>query len=155
MENLLTLYDRDYAEWAKKNAELLREGKFSELDIDHLVEELEDMGRSERNELENRLLILMAHLLKWQFQYRTLSERWREFKGESWRSTIQEQRKRIQRRLKKSPGLRSFLPNAVSDAYPDSVELAADETGLSPETFPAQCPYTLEELLDSGFFPPS
>ncbi|MFW6241841.1 MAG: DUF29 domain-containing protein, partial [Thermodesulfobacteriota bacterium] len=108
MENLQTLYDRNYAEWAKKNAELLRKGKFSELDIDHLVEELEDMGRSERNELESRLLILMAHLLKWQFQYRTLSERWREFKGESWRSTILEQRKRIQRRLKKSPGLRSF-----------------------------------------------
>jgi hypothetical protein len=75
MEDLNALYETDYAAWARKNAELLRNKRFSDLDIDHLLEELSDMGRSEKNELESRLLILIAHLLKYQFQYHQLSER--------------------------------------------------------------------------------
>lgn len=155
MEDLHALYQKDYAEWARKNAELLRQERFSELDLEHLLEELSDMGRSERNELESRLLILIAHLLKWQFQYRQLSERWREFKGVSWRNTIIEQRKRIHRRLKKSPELKSYLPAAIADVYADAADLAAQETGLSMTAFPRTCPYSTAELLDSDYFPKS
>jgi hypothetical protein len=100
MIELNTLYDADYCAWAQRNAELLRSGCYAELDIEHLIAELMGMGKSERDELENRLVILLAHLLKWQYQYQTLSERWREFKGDSWRATIIEQRERIQKRLK-------------------------------------------------------
>lgn len=151
MEDLNALYETDYAAWARKNAELLRNKRFSDLDIDHLLEELSDMGRSEKNELESRLLILIAHLLKYQFQYHQLSERWREFQGANWRTTIIEQRKRLQRRLKKSPGLESYLPTAITDIYPDAVELAVEETGLSTVSFPESCPYSIAQLLDSDF----
>ena len=90
MSELGTLYQTDYAAWAARHVELLRAGRYAELDIEHLLEELSDMSKSERRELESRLLILLAHLLKWEFQYPILSARWREFKGDSWRATIVE-----------------------------------------------------------------
>lgn len=146
-------YDSDYEAWARHQACLLRAGRFAELDLPHLIEELEDMGRSERNELECRLAILLAHLLKGQFQYRRLSERRRKFKGDSWRLTIIEQRDRIAKRLAKSPRLRSRLDALLEEAYADATCLAAKETGLAPDRFPPRCPYTQEQLLDDRFFP--
>lgn len=134
MTHLAALYDTDYAQWAQRNAELLRAGRFAELDIDHLLEELSDMSKNERHELESRLLVLIAHLLKWEYQYRTLAEHWREFDGRRWRATIIEQRKRLALHLRKSPGLQSVLDEAIIGIYPDAVELAGDESGLPPET---------------------
>lgn len=153
MTALHSLYRKNYTEWAKQSAKLLKAGRFSELDIEHLLEELESMGASERNELENRLVILIAHLLKWQFQYKQLSERWQEFDGRSWRSTIVEQRTRLAKRLRKSPGLKSTLDEVMSEAYEDAVELAVKETQLPISTFPAQCPYTIKQLLNDDFYP--
>jgi len=153
MSELSTLYQTDYSAWAKRHAELLRAGRFAELDIEHLVEELGDMSESERRELESRFLILLAHLLKWEYQYRILSERWREFDGRSWRATIVEQRKQIAVLLRHSPGLKSVFAEAIDTAYPDAVDLASDATGLPPDTFPGQCPYTDEHLLDKAYYP--
>jgi len=155
MTDLRSLYQTDYSAWADRHAELLRAGRFDELDIEHLLEELADMGRSEREELESRLTVLLAHLLKWQYQFRTLSERWREFKGDSWRATIIEQRERIARRLRKSPGLTSRLDEILREAYEDARALASKESRLAPDTFPDLCPYSLAEMLDEDFYPES
>jgi hypothetical protein len=153
MTYLYELYEKDYTEWAEKTADLLKKGQFSELDIEHLLEELASMGASEQNELESRLTILIAHLLKWQFQYQQLSERWQEFKGDSWRSTIVEQRTRIAKRLRKSLGLKTKLPEILLEAYEDALELAIKETQLPAETFPAECPYSTEQLFNDDFYP--
>ncbi len=153
MPDLSELYERDYEAWARRQVELLSTRRFADLDIAHLIEELEDMGRSERNELESRLTILLAHLLKWELQYGRLAERWREFKGDSWRATIIEQRDRIAKRLDKSPGLKSALESVAKEAYRDAVRLTAKETGLAIEYFPEQSPYALHQILDDGFFP--
>jgi len=153
MTDLRTLYQTDYAAWAKRHVELLRARRFSEMDIEHLLDELSDMSKSERRELESRLLILLAHLLKWQYQYQTLSERWREFDGRSWRATIVEQRKQLTVLLRQSPGLKSILAETILAAYPDAIDLTSKETGLPPETFPAQCPYQAEQLLNDEFYP--
>ena len=110
------LYNRDYRAWANRQIDALSAGRFTDLDIAHLLEELGDMGRSERNELENRLVVLLAHLLKWQIQYDRLTDRWKEFKGDSWRSTIVEQRDRIVSRLDKSPGLKPGLSGLIEEA---------------------------------------
>ena len=155
MSDLEALYQTDYAAWAKRHVELLRARRFGELDIEHLLDELDDKGKSERRELESRLLILIAHLLKWEHQYQALSERWREFKGESWRDTIVEQRKQLDVLLRHSPGLESILADAILATYPDALDLASKETLLPPETFPARCPYSSEELLTDGFDPVS
>jgi len=153
MTTLTELYYQDYSEWAYRNSVLLRNGHYAELDIEHLLEELNDMGQSARNELESRLLILLAHLLKWEYQYKTLTERWCEFDGRSWRTTIIEQRKRISIRLKKTPSLQPFLVTAITTVYSDAVELASDESGLPLNVFPSQCPYDINQLLDKHFYP--
>ncbi len=155
MTDIRTLYQTDYAAWAKRHVELLRTRRFAEMDIEHLLEELGDMSKSERRELESRLLILIAHLLKWEFQYPHLSEQWREFDGRSWRATIVEQRKQLAVLLRQSPGLKSVLAETILAAHPDAVDLASKETRLPPETFPAHCPYTAEQLLNDDFYPVS
>ena len=155
MSELSLLYQTDYATWAQRHAELLRAGRYTELDLEHLLDELSDMSKSERRELESRLLILLAHLLKWEYQYRDLSGRWREFKGDSWRTTIVEQRKQVAVLLRQSPGLKSILPDAIANAYTDAIDLASKETRLPPETFPALCPYQVAALLDDDYYPGS
>jgi len=153
MSELGMLYQTDYSAWAKRHVELLRTGRYAELDIEHLLQELSDMSKSDRRELESRLLILIAHLLKWQFQYHTLSGRWREFDGRSWRSTIVEQRKQLAVLLRQSPGLKSILAESIATTYPDAVDLASKETRLPPETFPAHCPYLAASLFDDDYYP--
>jgi transposase len=155
MTDLRTLYQTDFAAWAKRHVELLRARRFAEMDIEHLLEELSDMSKSERRELESRLLILIAHLLKWEFQYQKLSERWREFDGRSWRATIVEQRKQLAVLLRQSPGLQSVLGETILATFPDAVDLASKETRMPPETYPARCPYTAEQVLNDDFYPVS
>lgn len=153
MNKISVIYDQDPIAWGSYQAELLKNGRWLELDIEHLIEELTGMGVSESNELENRLTILLAHLLKWQFQYYTLSEKWQEFDGRSWRRTIIEQRSRIKKRLQKSPGLKSKLNDIVQEAYIDAIELASEESQLPYTTFPSVCPYSWEQIMNKDFYP--
>ncbi len=155
LTDLQDLYQTDYAAWAKRHVELLRSGRFAEMDIAHLLDELSDMSKSERRELESRLLILIAHVLKWEYQYPMLSERWREFDGRSWRASITEQRKQLAVLLRQSPGLKSVLAETILATYPDAVDLASKESRLPVETFPDACPYTAEQLLWDDFYPGS
>ncbi|WP_274599895.1 DUF29 domain-containing protein [Chromatium okenii] len=109
MNELSKLYDTDYSAWTLQTAELIRAGRFAELDIEHLLTELSDMSKSDRRELYNRLLILIAHLLKWEYQHHILSERWKDFDGRSWQRTIIEQRKRVAVLFRQSHGLKGVV----------------------------------------------
>lgn len=153
MTETITLYEDDPIAWGLCQAELIKSGRWAELDIEHLIAELIGMGISDSNELENRLTILLAHLLKWQFQYQKLAVQWQGFAGQSWRSTIIEQRDRIQKRLRRSPGLKSKLHNLLTEAYRDAISLAAKETNLPYTTFPPNCPYTWQQIIDDNFYP--
>jgi hypothetical protein len=139
------LYDHDFLEWTVRNAQLLRSGRVQEADIAHIAEEIEDMGKSQRRALESRLEVLLAHLLKWQFQP--------EGRSPSWRATIRLQRSRIHKLLREMPSLRAVLPKQLPDAYENASLAAVGETGLPDETFPKLCPYSLEQILDDGYFP--
>ena len=145
MSTLSELYQTDFHAWTLKVAELLRQRRFEQLNIDDLAEELEDLGAKERKELANRLVVLLAHLLKWQFQPMHRSS--------SWRGSIIEQRKQIMRQLTREPSIKPHVPEAIADAYPDAVEVAADETGLPEQIFPPECPYTQEQILDKTYYP--
>jgi hypothetical protein len=138
-------YDEDFHKWTQQQSRFLREEKWSCLDIPNLVEEIESLGRQEQRELENRLGVLLGHLLKWEFQS--------DKQSKSWRSTIREQRRRIQRLLKKSPSLQPYLPQVLEDAYQDGLDLVIRETSLDEENPPSECPYRLEEVLSFEFFP--
>ncbi|MDD5036047.1 MAG: DUF29 domain-containing protein [Methylococcaceae bacterium] len=138
-------HETDYAAWAGEQAALLRSGQFSDLDIEHIAEELENITGNERREIYRRLRILIAHLLKWQFQP--------DQRSNSWRATIKVQRTDIDDVLEESPSLKRELEASIRKAYPKARELAADETGLIEKDFPRVCPYTETEILDSHFWP--
>lgn len=139
------LYEQDIHAWTKQTAQLLRQHRFQDLDIEHLVEELETMSRRDRQELVSRLKILLGHLLKWQHQP--------AHRSSSWRGSILEQRLRIRDLLQDSPSLKPFLAEAANVAYADGAKLASKETGLLLAAFPDALPYTLEPLLDDDWFP--
>jgi hypothetical protein len=153
MSNVTTLYEQDFYGWIQHHIDLLQQRKFADLDVDLLIEELDSMAKRDKHELVSHFIILVAHLLKWQFQLESLTELWQTFQGHSWRSSIQEQRVQILNQLEMSPSLKPHLSAAVQKAYPKAVELASDETGLPKKTFPDTCPYTPEQLLDKRFFP--
>ncbi|OQW94340.1 MAG: hypothetical protein BWK79_06375 [Beggiatoa sp. IS2] len=155
-ENSNRGYEGDFYEWIYKNIELLKQRKFSELDIDVLIDELESMANRDRNELVSHFVILIAHLLKWQFQFKKFAEVWQhvgEYAAKSWQYTIIEQRYRIKDQLENSPSLEKHLNEAIIKAYSKAVSLAMKETGLVADTFPKECPYLLEQLLDDDFYP--
>ena len=153
MNKFAELYEHDFNAWIHNQISLLKAGKTNEIDIEHLIEELEDMGKSNLRELESRFIILIAHLLKWQFQLATLETQWQDFEGKSWRKTIIEQRAQLLYLLKKVPSLQQKLQNAVTEAYLEAVMLAVKESKLSQSIFPIDCPYTIEQLLDDDFYP--
>lgn len=149
------LYHQDFDAWIHDQISLLKAGKMDALDTLHLIEELEEMGKNNRRELSSHLKILIAHLLKWQFQLAALSDKWESYEGKSWRLTIIEQRSQLMDLLEDVPSLRRELESTVEKAYPKAVLFAIKETRLPKTTFPETCPYTLNQLLDDEFFPES
>ena len=141
----MSLYDTDFYAWSNAQAALLRSGRLAAADIEHIAEELESMGINQRNELKNRLRVLLQHLLKWQFQPQERSS--------SWVGTIVEQRDRVDLLLEDSPSLRRLLTEALAYSYPRARRAASRETELPLSTFPDACPYTLEQLLNDEFWP--
>jgi hypothetical protein len=143
--NRKNLYEADYLKWIETTAQKLRVRDYSNIDWENLIEEIEDIGRSERRSLENNLIIVLTHLLKWQYQP--------AFRSGSWKGSIVEHRRRIRDALKDSPSLKPYLEEVFTQCYLDAVEQASAETGLPMETFPGECPYTSAEVLDSNFLP--
>ena len=139
------LYERDFFEWTQCNAALLRNGQFDQADIEHIAEEIEDMGLRDRRELESRLQVLAQHLLKWQFQP--------ERRSRSWRDTIQIQRLEVVELLEEMPSLRRALHAGLNKVYRRSIARIVIETSLPEATFPSNAPFTLEQMLDREYFP--
>ncbi|MBN9017991.1 MAG: DUF29 domain-containing protein [Rhizobiales bacterium] len=140
-----TDYEDDDYLWLYEQIELLRLKRFGELDLPNLIEELEDMGREQRRALESSYRLLLAHLLKWQFQ--------RQMRSASWEITIDRERDHILGRERYSPSLKAQAKNIVNDVFRRAVKEAATETGLPKSAFPAECPWTLDQLRDEDFLP--
>lgn len=138
-------YNQDFYGWINHNVALLRHGQLAEIDIENLIEELESLGKRDRRELESHFRILLAHLLKWQYQP--------EHRCGSWRGSIVEQRLQITKHLKDSPSLKNYLSSSKDEAYPDAIKIAETETELDKSLFPVTCSYSLEDILDNEFYP--
>jgi hypothetical protein len=140
-----TEYSKDVVAWSREQAALLRAGDFAALDLEHIAEEIEDVGKGEQRELGNRMALLLAHLLKWRCQP--------ERRGSSWERTIKEQRRAIAAHLKETPSLRSSLtnPNWVEGVWADAVTKAVADTGLAE--FPEDCPWSIAQVLAADFYP--
>lgn len=138
-------YDDDVIAWAEEQAKLLRSKQFDALDIENIAEEIEDVGKSEQRELESRMAVLLAHLLKWQLQPKR--------RGASWLRTINIQRTSIERRLRKTPSLKRCIYDVEwwEDAWGDARVLLEKETGIVE--VPRECPWTIDQVLDLEFVP--
>ncbi len=142
---VLTAYDEDFVAWTEQTASLLRSGQLGAVDIVHLAEEIEDMGKRERKELHSRLVVLLTHLLKWELQP--------EKRSRSWGSTLITQRLKIAYLLGQSPSLRRRIVTELEEAYAGAVKIAAVQTGLGKSVFAARCPYSPKQILDDEFLP--
>ncbi len=135
--------ENDFYAWTQEQANLLKTGQLHQIDWQNIAEEIEDMGRSEKRQLESRLEVLIMHLLKWQFQP--------NLRSRSWQLTLKEQRLRLKKLLQKNPSLQRNIDEVIEDVYPLATISAERETGLS--LFPDTCPYSLTEILSSEFLP--
>jgi hypothetical protein len=149
-----TLYDQDLQRWIEQTVNQLRNRDFESLDIEHLVEELVDLGKSEKNALKGNLMILLAHLLKLRVQ----SDAPDTMKG-SWYSSVLEHRQRVLDNLADTPSLKGFLAEAVAKAYSDGRKLAIKEDKFAQwgvrmpkeSEYPLSCPFSIEQILDEDF----
>ncbi|HBL09971.1 MAG TPA: DUF29 domain-containing protein [Cyanobacteria bacterium UBA11162] len=139
------LYDTDFVAWTEQTVQLICAGQFEQVDWEAVIEEIESLGRSDRRELKSRLEVLLQHLLKWQYQP--------YLRSGSWQNTIDEQRNRIADLLDDSPSLKSYSEEVLADCYRRGRKAASNETELSLDTFPVECPYTIIQVLDDEFVP--
>ena len=138
------LYEQDFYTWVHQQSNILRQGQFDRLDLPHLIEELTDLGNRHYDQLESRLIQLVAHLLKWQVQYWRLSN--------SWRATIRVQRTSIDKLIRRNPGLKSRLNEALAESWSEARDFAIAETDLPDDNFPKSCPFSLEEIMNPDFW---
>jgi len=143
-----TLYEQDYYLWLLQTSKLLQEGKLNQLDINNLIEEIDSMGRSEKKEVKNRLIVLIEHLLKlnyWQSE--------KEYNARGWRNTIVEQRLQMNLSLEDSPSLRNLLDEIFLDCYDKARIYTLQKYQLPLDLFPLEPPFSLEDIINSGYLP--
>ncbi|MEH1857850.1 MAG: DUF29 domain-containing protein [Nostoc sp.] len=140
-----SLYETDFYAWTQEQVTLLRNEQWSQIDVQNLIEEIQSLGKQQRQELRNRLSVLIGHLLKWEYQSGRRSR--------SWLATLRIQRLDIAELLEDNPSLKPYLEEALRKAYLKGVELAVGETDLPKRTFPVECPYSLSEIVDYDFYP--
>jgi hypothetical protein len=149
-EDMAALYDRDFLEWTARNAELLRQGCVAEADLEHVAEEIADLGKRDKHEAQNRLVILVTHLLQWSLQPQ---RRYRESGASSWLATIREQRRQLANLFEHSPSLKNYAEQTLRDAHRYAVKEASAQTGIPIPQFPNECPFGFDQILEDEFLP--
>ncbi len=139
------LYERDFCLWVEEQVRLLKEGRLQQLDIANLIDEIESLGIHEKLEVKTNLVVVLKHLLKYQYQPRRRSR--------GWLSSIVEHRRRLRDDLTTSPSLRGYAREQFEECYQDGRRQALIETGLAEAALPPASPYTLAQTLDPGFLP--
>lgn len=135
----------DFYAWCFQQAELLRQRRFAEADLPNVIEELESMGREQRHALSSSYRLLISHLLKWQFQP--------QLRSRSWSVTIERERANIEEREEDNRSLAADAKRIIEGAYSRAVREAMKDTDVPKTTFPAECPYTLDQLRDPDWMP--
>jgi hypothetical protein len=143
-----TRYDTDFYAWTQAQAAALRGKEWAALDVENIAEEIDSLGRSDRRAITHQLERLLTHLLKWAYQPQQRSRY-----GRSWSRSLYQARAAINDPIEESPSLQDYPAQRMTLAYRRALRLAADDTGLPPATFPAACPWSLEQILDEDFLP--
>ncbi|AFZ30681.1 protein of unknown function DUF29 [Gloeocapsa sp. PCC 7428] len=140
-------YLEDFSSWINQTAQLLRERRWHEIDVPNLIEEVEDLGKSERRGIASQLTRLLLHLLKWQYQPQRRSD--------SWLDSITDARTQIELAIEDSPSLRSYPVEQLEESYQRARRQAAKQTAIEISVFPETCPYPLEMVLSEDWLPES
>ena len=145
-QSLQLLYEQDFYAWVEQTAELLISRNWEILDLENLIEEVVDLGRSQQRALQSALRLILSHLLKWKYQS--------EKRSNSWQITITRERLNLDELFTESPSLRRFLNDTewINTTYQRARKEAIVETGLSEDNFPIVCPFTVDEILDLDFY---
>lgn len=138
-------YQIDFNTWTNQTAQLLREGRWAEVDTEHLIEEVEDLGKRDRRAVTSQLIRLLLHLLKWQYQP--------ERRSDSWLDSITDARVQIDLAFEDSPSLRNYLREQVETSYQRACRQASQQTRIDISAFPSDCPYPLGQVLDESWLP--
>ncbi|MEH2120376.1 DUF29 domain-containing protein [Nostoc sp.] len=138
-------YKADFNLWIEQTAQLLRSHRWHEIDVEHLIEEVESLGKSERRGIASQLTRLLLHLLKWQYQPQRRSD--------SWLDSITDSRTQIELTILDSPSLKSYPTEQLEESYQRARRQAAKQTGIFLSMFPVECPYSLELVLDEDWLP--
>jgi len=138
-------HTRDFNLWIEQTAQLLRSHRWDEIDLEHLIEEVEGLGKSERRAITSQLTRLLLHLLKWQYQPQRRSD--------SWLDSITDSRTQIELAILDSPSLKSYPTEQLQESYQRARRQAAKQTEMLISTFPEECPYSLELVLDEDWLP--
>lgn len=139
------LHDADFYAWVQQQTGLLRAGALAQVDLENLIEEISSLGERDKREAKSRLVLILLHLLKWQYQPAR--------RGNSWRRTLNEQRTELALLLDDSPSLGHVVEESFPRCYDLARKRAASETGLPVPRFPELSPWTVEQVLDAGFWP--
>ena len=132
--------DTDFAAWIHGQVAALREGRFFDLDIDDLTDEVESLAKRDFRKLQSALRVILQHMLKWDYQ--------RERRGESWRRSINDARDRVWGELASSPSFCPRVPEAIDQAYPVARSKAWAETGVFVlDRGLKTCPYSWDEIM--------
>jgi Domain of unknown function DUF29 len=145
--HVVSLYDQDFCLWAEQTAQLLRTREYGAIELEHLIDEVEDMSRSEKRALLSNARVVLLHLLKYQYQP--------EKRSSSWLSSIREHRTRLHDIFKASPSLRGYFQAMFDECYQNARKQAADETGLPLQSFPIESPFAVDDCLNEDFLPRS
>ncbi len=145
--DLKKLYEEDEHLWLFENAKLLREGRLDLVDIEHIAETLENMGKRDYREIVSRMKVLIVHLLKWIFQP--------ESRSSSWKGTIRHQRDELNSEFEDSSNLKKHAEENFLKSYQKAREIASDETDLPISHFPEKPPFSFEQAIDENYLPES
>jgi hypothetical protein len=135
----------DFNSWITQTTQLLRENRWHEIDVTHLIEEMEDLGKSERRGISSQLTRLLLHLLKWQYQPQRRSD--------SWLDSITDARTQIDLALEDSPSLINYPATQLEESYQRARRQAARQTGFEVSVFPDTCPYPVAIVLSEDWLP--
>jgi hypothetical protein len=138
-------YTADFNLWIEQTTQLLRSHRWHEIDVEHLIEEVEGLGKSERRAIASQLTRLLLHLLKWQYQPQPRSD--------SWLDSITDSRTQIELAIEDSPSLKSYPTEQLQESYQRARRQAAKQTDILLSVFPEECPYFLESVLDEDWLP--
>lgn len=141
---LKSLYEQDEHLWLTETIKLLKENRLERLDIENLIEELEDLGKRDKNRVESFLRQIIIHLLL--LQYWTTEY---EYNYRHWQGEIATFRVQLNRSL--TTNFKQYLLDNMGDIYQESVFIVTQKTGLNLEIFPPICPYSLEQVLDRSY----